>query len=107
MTKEEKRREWKTRYDAWKASGMQVAPWCREQGIKASQMYYWVRKYEKHVVPKQDERTQWTPVHVEDDAVHSFQSASVFIHFDSLSVEVRPGADMALLSDVVQVLTYR
>ncbi|MGX8793968.1 MULTISPECIES: IS66 family insertion sequence element accessory protein TnpA [Oceanobacillus] len=35
---------------------MQVAAWCREQGIKASQMYYWIRKYEKDVAPTHDER---------------------------------------------------
>jgi transposase-like protein len=42
MTIAEKRIEWKERFDAWKSSGLRVAEWCRTEGVKDHQMYYWI-----------------------------------------------------------------
>uniref|UniRef100_UPI00387E0B35 IS66 family insertion sequence element accessory protein TnpA n=1 Tax=Tigheibacillus jepli TaxID=3035914 RepID=UPI00387E0B35 len=38
----DKRIECKTRYDAWKTSGLSASEWCRQQEIKNRQMYYWI-----------------------------------------------------------------
>lgn len=107
MTQVDKRIEWKDRFDAWKASDLSVAEWCREQGVKDHQMYYWIRKFERDSLTSEPEtsETQWLTVKVEDEPTSiTTKLAPVFIHFGSISVEVRPGANMALLSDVVRVL---
>src|SRR5699024_9904392 len=102
----EKRMEWQSRYDAWKTSGSSVAEWCRAQGLKDYQMYYWVQKFEakSHTLEDVGPHPRWTAVDVKHAPDQSNDSAAVFIYFDTISVEVRAGTDMALLSDVVHVL---
>lgn len=103
MTHSEKRIEWKARFDAWKTSGLSAAAWCREQGIKTSQMYYWIRNFEDDKPSDFVHETQWMTVDMEEPL--NFRSNdSVLIHFDSMTIEVRQRTNMALLSDVVDVL---
>jgi hypothetical protein len=107
LTRNEKRIEWKARYDAWNASGLSVAEWCREQDISQSQMYYWIRSFEDAQASKSDTETQWLAVDCIDEPLNFRSGDPVFIHFDSMSIEVRQGTDMALLTDVVDVLRNR
>ena len=105
MTKAEKRIEWKARFDAWKASGLSVAEWCRDKDLKKHQMYYWIRQFEDDSDPiETNQEVQWLAVDMESESTGHRNEESVFIHVGQLSVEVRPGANMELLSDVVQVL---
>jgi hypothetical protein len=104
MTKAEKRIEWKARFDAWKASGLSIAEWCRAEGVKDHQMYYWIRKFEGDPVSESDRDIQWLAVDMQNEPTGHVGDESVFIHVGQLSVEVRPGANMTLLSDVVHVL---
>src|SRR5699024_4745575 len=73
MSLADKRIEWKARFDAWKSSGLSVAEWCREQGIKDHQMYYWIRIFEDDVAPKQESNTQWLTVNVNDESRHHIE----------------------------------
>ena len=105
MTLKDKRIEWKARYDAWKESGQSVAEWCREQKINVHQMYYWVRRFEKDRISSEPEPTQWLTVQVSDeDPIPSAGSEPLLIHCGAISVEVRPGAHVGLLSDIIHVL---
>src|SRR5699024_2653627 len=103
MSLADTRIEWTARFDAWKCSGLSVAEWCREQGTKYHHMYYCIRIFEDDVAPKQESNTQWLTVNVNDESSHHIEEP-VFIHFGSISVEVRPGTNMELLSNVVRVL---
>lgn len=104
MTLKEKRIEWKARYDAWKQSGYSVVDWCQHQKIKVHQMYYWIRQFEGNSGSKLDPAaTQWLTVQVNEGTPPS-GCGSILLHFGSISVEVPPGANMDLLSDVVHVL---
>lgn len=102
MTKAEKRIEWKARCDAWKASGLSVAEWCREEGVKDHQMYYWIRKFEDDTDSKPD--VQWLAVDMQSKLTGYIGDESIFIHVGQLSIEVRPSTNMALLSNVVHLL---
>ena len=104
MTKAEKRIKWKARFDAWKASGLSVAEWCREKGLKDHQMYYWIRKFDDDSVTEKPQDIQWLAVDMETESTGYMSEESVFIHVGQLSIEVRSGTNMALLADVVQVL---
>lgn len=104
MTLKEKRIEWKARYEAWKQSGESVVDWCQHQEIKVHQMYYWIRQFESNSGSKQTPvAAQWFTVQVDEEAPPSGQG-SVLLHFGTITVEVPPGANMDLLSDVVHVL---
>lgn len=101
MTKTEKGVEWKARLEAWKARGLSVAEWCREEGIKDHQMYYWIRKFEEDTKSTPD--VQWLAVDIQHKPI-DLGDESIFIHVGQLSIEVRPGTNMTLLSDVVGLL---
>ncbi|QDI90435.1 IS66 family insertion sequence hypothetical protein [Salicibibacter halophilus] len=105
MTLKDKRIEWKARYDAWKESGQRVAEWCREQDINVNQMYYWVQRFKDDKISSEPDSTQWLTVQVDDDdPIPSGGSEPIFIHYGAISVEVRPGAHVGLLSDIIHVL---
>lgn len=104
MTLADKRIEWKAKFDSWKASGLTVAAWCREQGVNIPQMYYWVRNFDDDQASVQQTETQWLTVNMKDEPSSNTRQEPVFIHFGTISVEVRQGSNMELLSDVVRVL---
>lgn len=104
MSKSYKRIEWEARIKDWKASGLSVARWCRENGHKDHQMYYWIQKIDgspkksKHKSPTVD----FLPVKVTSELDEP--KGSVLIHINQIFVEVQPGADIHLLSKVLHVL---
>lgn len=106
MTQNDNRIKWESRYDAWKDSGLNVAAWCREHDVSDKQMYYWIRKLEEgHEQPQQQNSiTSWMPVQLDSPMINNVDDVAVFIHLDSISVEVRPGANMTVVSNVVNLL---
>lgn len=109
MTRTEKRIEWKARIDAWKASELSAAAWCRAQGINLPQMYYWIRNFEVEGdnATNSAPETEWLTVDMKKESLNFRSVDPVLIHFDSMSIEVRQRTDMALLSDVMDVLQNR
>nr|WP_249260972.1 hypothetical protein [Virgibacillus pantothenticus] len=68
-------------------------------------MYYWVQQFEHRDNPGETSaETQWLSVQVEEESLPTSGQGSIFLHVGAISVEVRPGANMSLLSDVVRVL---
>jgi len=103
MTKSSKRIEWEARIKDWKSSGLSVAKWCRENGHKDHQMYYWIQKIDgspKESKPKSPS-VDFLPVKVTSKLE---PKGSVLIHLNQISVEVQPDADIHLLSKVLHVL---
>ncbi|MFD2195559.1 IS66 family insertion sequence element accessory protein TnpA [Oceanobacillus bengalensis] len=104
MNDADKRIKWKARFDDWQSSGLIVAEWCREQNVNVHQMYYWIRKFKGELPPSEEPETKWLTVNVQDlPPVHTDQE-SVLIHIGMLSLEVRPGTNMELLSNVMRVV---
>ncbi|MTW87441.1 hypothetical protein F3157_17570 [Virgibacillus dakarensis] len=68
-------------------------------------MYYWIQKFEYDTPKHEISGAQWLMGKVDDGPINvTTGQEPVFIHFGATSVEVRPGANMAVLSDVVHVL---
>lgn len=101
MTQHDKKIEWLSRYEAWKESGLEVAAWCRERNLKAHQMYYWIHKIEAE---NGDPATSWLPVQLDSPVINDLDETAVFIHFGAIPVEVRSGANMNVVSDVLNLL---
>nr|WP_077296646.1 hypothetical protein [Virgibacillus pantothenticus] len=71
-------------------------------------MYYWIRSLNDNKADDPASETEWLTVDMNEAEPLNFLSGYlVLIHFDSMSIEVRPGTDMALLSDVMEVLRNR
>src|SRR5699024_12591522 len=104
MNDADKRIEWKSRYDAWKTSGLIAAEWSRINDVKIHQMYYWIRKFREEEISTNEHQSKWLTVDVQEISSHDTGQESVLIHYGALSIEVRPGTDLKLLSDVVRVI---
>lgn len=107
MNDADKRIEWKSRYDAWKTSGLSAAEWSRINDVKKHQMYYWIRKFREEEISTNEHQSKWLTVDVQEISSHHTGQESVLIHYGALSIEVRPGTDLNLLSDVVRVIQKR
>ena len=67
---------------------------------------YWIHKIEdENGSPENgDPATSWLPIQLDSPVINGLDEAAVFIHFGAISVEVRSGANMNVVSDVLNLL---
>ncbi|MGI6284867.1 helix-turn-helix domain-containing protein [Neomoorella humiferrea] len=105
MTKAERQKLWEDRITAYQKSGQSVREWCATQeGVSPRQLWYWLRKYKnQNEVSPVKTANRWLPVEINDHApiekIHTLQ-----VKIGPATIEVRPGFDPALLSQVAKVL---
>jgi hypothetical protein len=102
MTLVEKRQKWESRVAAFKASNQSATAWCAAENLKTHQLYYWIDKF-KSVDKPIVNQTQWLSVEV-GDLKTSHHPKALPIRVGMATIEVSPGFDPALLSDVVRTL---
>lgn len=103
MTQAENRDVWKSRVAEFKASGQTATSWCAAKELKVHQLRYWVRKFQsEHESAKK--QTQWLSVEIGELKSDKPQEA-LPVHVGKATIEVRPGFDAKLLSDVVKTLS--
>jgi len=101
MTKSEVRKEWETRVTEFRASGQSAPKWCAAHDLKPHQLWYWVRKL-KPTEAGLASSPIWLPIEVAEQP--SDPESSLLIRIGQASVEVKPGFNPDLLSDVVRTL---
>jgi len=95
MSKDELHRIWSARVAEFKVSGQSVSAWCTEQGLKAHQMRYWLRKdRESSELPM-----EWLPLDVGNNS-----ETTVTVRVGQVALDVNPGFDPKLLLSVVKTL---
>ncbi|MDO9580586.1 MAG: hypothetical protein Q7J06_08470 [Bacteroidales bacterium] len=100
MTKEELRKMWEARVSAFRVSGQSTTEWCATHDIKLHQLRYWLRKYkntENSATP-----AQWMSIEI--DSLGSNHGNSMLVRIGKAAIEVKPGFDKQLLSDLVMTL---
>jgi transposase-like protein len=102
MTQAENRQMWESRAAAFKASSQSATEWCAAHDLKTHQLYYWIRKLKSEDEPTV-KQTQWLSVEV-GELKTSSHSKALPIRIGKATIEVSPGFDPALLSDVVRTL---
>ncbi|NHM26002.1 helix-turn-helix domain-containing protein [Desulfofundulus sp. TPOSR] len=100
MTKAEKQKLWETRVAEYRASGQSAKAWCAAHNVTPRQLWYWLRKF-KESSPAGS--TRWLPVELSKQSP-SDQGDSLLLKIGQACIEVKPGFDPALLSQVVRVL---
>jgi transposase-like protein len=108
MSRPELLREWETRIADYSARGSSAREWFDQHGVTKSQLKYWRARLRE--TPKGD--VQWTSVQVADRDTHISQAhavpegnaAEITLHVGPARIQVRPGFDHALLSDVLRVV---
>lgn len=94
---------WESRVAEFKASGQSATAWCAAQNLKTHQLRYWLRKFKSEHESEQ-KQTQWLSVEIGDLGAIKPQEA-LPIRIGKAIIEVRPGFDPKLLSDVVKTLS--
>lgn len=102
MTKTELRKEWSARVAAYKASGQSASAWCAANNLQPRQLWYWLRKH-KNIETPAVKPSQWLSVEVSELKPNSPQG-TLLVRVGQATVEIRPGFNPVLLSDVVRIL---
>jgi len=103
MTKTELRKEWALRVAAYKASGQGASVWCAANNLKPSQLWYWLQKY-KNLETLAVKPSRWLSVEVDGLKPGSTQGSDLLVKVGHATIEVKPGFNPSLLSDVVRTL---
>ena len=103
MTKTELREEWETRVVAFKASGQSASAWCATHDLKPHQLWYWLKKF-KNIESSAVKPFQWLSVEFSGQKPNIAQGGALLVTVGQATVEVKPGFNPALFSDVVRIL---
>ncbi|WP_089610477.1 IS66 family insertion sequence element accessory protein TnpA [Dehalobacterium formicoaceticum] len=103
MTKVEKCQMWKSRVNEFKSSGQTATAWCTAHELKINQLRYWMRKF-KSESKSAEKKMQWLSVEIGGLEVSEPQEA-LPVRVGKATIEVRPGFNPKLLSDVVKTLS--
>lgn len=101
MKQIETRQVWKARVDAYRASGQSASEWCAAQQLTNRQLWYWLRRFKATDAPV-NPSSRWVTVHVEKEPEHI--EPTMLVKVGLAEIEVRPGYNSALLSDIVRTL---
>ena len=99
MTRTEMRHVWESRISACRSSGQSVSTWCEAHQINRKQFYYWLKKLSNEEVMA----PQWIAVDL-DQQPADVPEPTLLVKVGSAVIEVKPGFNRDLLSDVVQTL---
>lgn len=115
MTYAERDGFWQARLADYAASGLPEREWCKKNGFRMDQLRYWLSKFKE---PQQSR--PWACVKlIDDDPVSdranlplasvksnetAMLNANVTVRIGAACIEVRPGFDQLLLSDVLRVV---
>lgn len=102
MSNVELKRQWEIRIANFKESGLNVNDWCSKEGLKANQLRYWLKKIDNNTGVTA-EKPQWIPVAVNQLGKEDNKTA-LPIRIGKAVIEVSPGYDPELLSDVIRTL---
>ncbi len=91
----EKRKLWEERIEAFSASGLSQAAWCREQDLPAHQLSYWLRKLKSGTSIARNNR--WVSI-----PITTTEKSGVSLRIGNIALEIEPGFDTKVLSDVIR-----
>lgn len=102
MTKTELRQVWASQVANFKASGMTTNEWCQAHDLKIHQLRYWIRKF-RDEANSSSLPSQWLGIDIK--ALEPKSPSNVLtLRVGQVTLEVKPGVDQVLLSDVVRTI---
>ncbi|ANB60020.1 IS66 family insertion sequence element accessory protein TnpA [Anoxybacteroides amylolyticum] len=106
MDREQRIREWTSRVEEYRTSGLTMAAWCEAQGISIHQLKYWLNRLKRLSDSSRTNASTmgWVPVTVTSSPENQNPDPGVVIRIGQVSIEVANGFDPQLLRQVVQTL---
>ncbi len=105
MTRSERCKEWETRIVDFQSSGQSLSVWCALHNLKAHQVRYWIQKLKRQNQPTA-KPNQWLAVEIKD-AQPMCQESPLLVKVGAATIEIYPGFNSKLLSEVVRTLSTR
>jgi hypothetical protein len=104
MTNTELSNEWGLRIASFKSSGMSITTWCEANDVKLHRFKYWLYKGNNHITaPVAKNSKQWLAIEPAP-VVLNIQENVLIVNVGQASIQIKPGFDPVLLSDVVKAL---
>ena len=97
MEREQRAREWASRIEAFRASGMTQRQWAGEQGLSEDRVSYWYRKLGRP--PESLVEPTWVPLTATTPDVSSLR-----LRVGPVEIDVATGFDPQLLQAVIQTV---
>jgi len=94
---------WRKHVQAFESSGLTRNGYCQRNGVNVYQLDYWRRRFKKSKPPGPSPADTWIPVRVRDDQA-SEKGSGVCLRISRLAIEVKPGFDRELLTDVLRTI---
>lgn len=101
MEKIELRKEWERRVASFRASGQTQSKWCEVNKVKIHQLKYWLKRIDGPAA-KSAPPSAFTPIVIEEPSLPQGETLQVTI--GEVSIEVKPGFNSTLFSEVVRTL---
>jgi hypothetical protein len=94
---------WRKHMQAFESSGLTRNGYCQRNGINVYQLDYWRRRIKKSNPPGLASENGWIPLRVRDDQA-SEKGSGVCLRIGRLAIEVKPGIDRELLTDILRTI---
>jgi hypothetical protein len=99
MTRTEMKKLWESRISACRSSGQSVSTWCEAHQVNRKTYYYWLRKLSN----EEAGTSEWISLDLGEQPTDNLEP-TLLIKVGSAVIEIKPGFNRDLLSDVVQTL---
>ncbi|MDI6880862.1 MAG: helix-turn-helix domain-containing protein [Desulfitobacteriaceae bacterium] len=103
MIKTERQKEWESLISNYRTGGQSAKAWCAAHDVTPRQLWYWLRKYRTKDNASPVNSTKWLPVEVGEQAP-THEDSPMLVKVGKASIEVKPGFDSTLFSEVVHIL---
>lgn len=99
------KKEWKTRFEEYKQSGLSINAWCSKNGFKASTFHYWIKKFKvcEQIVPA--EKAQFAEVVLECCNLNTkVDSRKISLSYGSFTIDIADRFNSDTLTELLKVL---
>ena len=93
--------EWRVLYKKYKASGLNLTAWCRENKIGKTTMYKNAMMFEKE---KAADNLEWAPIIIENNNKQDVGKESLVLNIKEVSINIKDGFNKKTLEDVLEVI---
>jgi hypothetical protein len=94
---------WRQHVQAFESSGMARSRYCEHNQIRLYGLDYWRKKFRKSDPANASPDKHWIPLQIHDDQAAE-RGSGICLRIGPVVIDVKPGFDRELLTDVLRVI---